>query len=66
MDMTLAKAFEDIKVIEKPIVINGISKKMITPLIRCIIDTIAGIGNRMVNRFKFLGCLFIVGIKLHP
>ena len=60
IDMTLAKAFEDIKVIENPIVINGISKKMITPLIRCIIDTIAGIGNRMVNRFKFLGCLFIV------
>jgi hypothetical protein len=60
IDMTLAKPFEDIRLIEKPIVINGISKKIITPLIRCIIDTIAGIGNRMVNRFKFLGFLLIV------
>ena len=60
IDMTLAKPFEDIRVIEKPIVISGISKKMITPLIRCIMDTIAGIGNRMVNRFKFLGFLLIV------
>ena len=59
IDTTLAKPFEDIRVIEKPIVINGINKKIITPLIRCIIDTIAGIGNRMVNRFMFLGCLFI-------
>ena len=31
IDMTLAKPFEDIKLIEKPIVINGISKKIITP-----------------------------------
>ena len=60
IDMTLAKPFEDIRDIEKPIVINGISKKMTTPLIRCIIETMAGIGNRIVNKFKFLGCFFIV------
>ena len=30
IDMTLAKPFEDIRLIEKPIVINGISKKIIT------------------------------------
>lgn len=60
IDMTLAKPYEDVRDIEKPIVTNGISKKMTTPLIRCIIDTMAGIGNRMVNKFKFLGCFFIV------
>jgi len=44
----------------------GKSKNKKTPEARCKIETIAGIGKRIVSKFKFFGRLLFITVQRHP
>lgn len=64
-DFRLSKSSAETSDNFKPQSKKGKSNSKIIPEMRCKMETIAGIGNRIVHKFKFIGlCLFTVAVYL--